>query len=223
MEKHVMDGESFDRLSVVVHRLRNTATRRRALGLLLSGSVAAVSGMLADDAGARDRNRNNNCRRLGRSCSSNRDCCSSDCRHGRCWTGSGGGGGGSGQKRCGGQNCQSGWRCCSSRGVSVCVPRNYPVCCGKQSFVNGYQCCGGSVGACREVNSCTGQFGICCQSGWKYCNSGFYKGQCLPKDWSCNDLSQSSQADNSAAESTETAPTSPPVEISPDDWIDLQK
>ena len=82
-----MDGESFDRLSVIVHRLRNKTTRRRALGVLLSGAVAAVSGKLADDAGARDRNRTTNCRRLGRPCSSNRDCCSAECRHGRCWTG----------------------------------------------------------------------------------------------------------------------------------------
>ena len=32
-----MDGESFDRLSVVVHRLRDKATRRGALGLMLGG------------------------------------------------------------------------------------------------------------------------------------------------------------------------------------------
>ena len=41
-----MDGESFDRLSVVVHRLRDNATRRGALGLVLGGSVAALSGLL---------------------------------------------------------------------------------------------------------------------------------------------------------------------------------
>jgi hypothetical protein len=217
-----MDGESFDRLSVIVHRLRDKATRRRALGLLLSGSVAAVSGVLADDAGAR--NRNNNCRRVGGRCSSNRDCCSSKCRHGRCWTDGGGGGGGSGQERCGGQRCPSDWRCCNSSGVSVCVPRNYPVCCGNKSFVKGYTCCGGSGGACRGgVDSCTGQFGVCCQSGWKYCTSGFFKGQCIPKDWSCNDLSQSSQSAGSSADSTEQVPTAAPQSISPKDWIELQK
>ena len=59
-----MDGESFDRLSVVVHRLRDKATRRGALGLMLGGSIAAVSGLLTEDAGAkkhnkRDRNKKN--------------------------------------------------------------------------------------------------------------------------------------------------------------------
>ena len=212
-----MDGESFDRLSVVVHRLHNKATRRRALGLLLTGSVGAVSGMLADDADARDR-----CRSLGGRCSSNRDCCSSTCRHGRCWyDGSGDGGR---RTRCGGRRCQSGWRCCRSNGVSVCVPRNYPVCCGNQSFVDGYTCCGGSGGACSGgIESCTGEFGVCCPQGWKHCRSGFFKGRCIPKDWSCNDLSHSSNADGISAESAESVPTADPVAIPDDAWIDLHK
>src|SRR5687767_9928700 len=74
-ERHIMDGDSFDRLSVVVHRLRDTATRRGALGLLLGGSVAAVSGLLAGDAEARRRNRNkknSNCRGFGGKCRSNK-------------------------------------------------------------------------------------------------------------------------------------------------------
>jgi hypothetical protein len=216
-----MDGESFDRLSVIVHRLRDKATRRSALGLLLSGSVAAVSGMVADNASARDRNRNNNCRGVPRRCDSHRDCCTSNCRAGRCWSSGGGGGGG---ERCGGQNCQSDWRCCKSSGVSVCVPRNYPTCCGNKSFRKGYHCCGGSGGACPGgVDRCTDQFGVCCPSGWKYCSRGFYKGRCIPKDWSCNELSQSRNADSISAASTEPVPTSPPVEIPRDDWVDLKQ
>src|SRR5215217_8779025 len=102
-----MDGESFDRLSVVVHRLRDKATRRGALGLLLGGSVAAVSGTLADDAGAKHKNKKHNkCRGFGAKCGSNKHCCFSKCRSGRCWYGGGGG-----QKHCGGRICQSDWRC----------------------------------------------------------------------------------------------------------------
>jgi hypothetical protein len=213
-----MDGESFDRLSVVVHLLRDNATRRSALGLVLGGSMTAVSGMLTEDAGAKKKNKkNSNCRGFGGNCQSNKDCCFSKCRSGRCWYGSRSG------QRCGGKQCDNGWGCCRFDGVSVCVPRNYPVCCGNQSFVNGYHCCGGSGGACLGgVNSCTGQFGVCCQSGWKYCSSGFYAGQCLPDGWSCSDLSQSSQSDGFSAESTEAIPTAPPEPIQAGDWIDLE-
>src|SRR5687768_5500606 len=127
-----MDGESFDRVSVVVHRLRNTATRRGALGLALVGALAAVSGLLPNDAGAKKRNKNakknKNCRGFGAKCGSNKDCCYSKCRSGRCWYGSRSG------TKCGGKSCDNGWGCCSSNGVSVCVPNHYPVCCGNQSF-----------------------------------------------------------------------------------------
>jgi hypothetical protein len=105
--------------------------------------------------------------------------------------------------------------------LSAC-PRNYPVCCGNQSFVKGYTCRGGSGGACRRgVDSCTGQIGVCCQQGWKHCNSGFFAGQCIPREWSCNDLSRSRQSDGISAESTEPVPTAAPVAIPADDWIDL--
>jgi hypothetical protein len=214
-----MDGDSFDRLSVGVHRLRDRATRRGALGLLLGGSVAAVSGLLTEDSEARRRNRrgkNRNCRGFGGRCGSSKDCCFSRCRFGRCWYGSGSG------SRCGGQTCDNGWGCCNFNGVSVCVPHTYPVCCGNQSFASGYHCCGGNGGACLGgIDSCTGQFGMCCQSGWKYCSSGFYAGQCLPKDWDCDDLSQSSQAEGISAESTEPPPTTEPQPISPADWIEI--
>jgi hypothetical protein len=52
-----MDGALFDRLSVVVHRLHAKGTRRSALGLILSGTVAAASGLLADDVDAKNKNR----------------------------------------------------------------------------------------------------------------------------------------------------------------------
>jgi hypothetical protein len=217
-----MDDKVFDRLSVVVHRLRDKTTRRSALGLVLGGSIGAVNSILADDVGARNRNRRNRkkngCRGFGGKCSRNQDCCFSNCRSSRCWYGGGSG------SHCGGQRCQDGWRCCNSSGVSVCVPQNYPVCCGNQSFVDGYTCCGGSGGACLGgIDSCTGQFGVCCQSGWKHCNSGFFAGQCIPNDWSCADLSQSSQTDGISAQSTEPIPTTDPRPIPPDHWIDLQK
>ena len=55
-----MDGESFDRLSVVVHRLREKASRRTALRLLLGGSAVAAGGLLVDSADARKKNKNKN-------------------------------------------------------------------------------------------------------------------------------------------------------------------
>ena len=221
-----MDGESFDRLSVVVHRLRDKATRRGAVGLLLGGSVAALSGLMAEDAGAKKKNKNknnnkknHNCRGFGGTCWSNKDCCYSNCRNGRCWYGSGGGG----ERHCGGRSCPSGWGCCSSSGISVCVPHNYPTCCGNQSFANGYHCCGDFGGACLGgIDSCTGQFGMCCQPGWRHCNHGFFAGQCVPLDWDCDDLSHSSQSAGISAESTEQVPTSDPEPIPAEDWIDLQ-
>jgi hypothetical protein len=215
-----MDGESFDRLSVGVHRMRDRATRRGALGLLLGGSIAAVSGLLAGDTEARRRNRNkknSNCRGFGGKCWSNKDCCFSKCRSGRCWYGSGGSG-----KHCGGRTCPAGWGCCNSSGVSVCVPNNYPVCCGNQSFTDGFTCCGGSGGACPGgFDSCTGQFGLCCQSGTRFCTHGFFAGQCIPTGWDCDDLSQSSQTEGISAESTEPPPTTQPQPISQADWIEI--
>jgi hypothetical protein len=216
-----MDGESFDRLSVVVHRLRDKATRRSALGLVLGGSAAALSGLLAQDVSAKKHKNNGkkkhkNCRGFGARCKSNKDCCNSNCRSGRCWQGNGS------QGRCGGKTCDNGWGCCTSNGVSVCVPNNYPVCCGNKSFANGYTCCGGNGGACPGgINSCTGEFGVCCQPGWRHCNSGFFQGNCIPNDWDCNDLNRSSQTAGTSAESTEPAPTAPQP-ISSDDWIAIQ-
>lgn len=215
-----MDGESFDRLSVVVHRLRDRASRRGALGLLLGGSVAAASGLLAHDAGAKNKNKNkknSNCRGYGGKCWSNRDCCFSKCRSGRCWYGGGGGG-----KHCGGRTCSSGWGCCNFSGVSVCVPNDYPVCCGNQGFADGYTCCGDYGGACLGgFDSCTGQFGVCCQPGWKHCQNSVTS-ICIPNSWDCDQFFyQESQDGGFTTESTERIPTADPVTIAAEDWIEL--
>jgi len=228
-----MDGESFDRLSVVVHRLSERATRRGIFGLVLGGSLTAAESMRSENAGARHKNkrrknnhnnhnnRNNNknwnCRGLGGRCWSSRDCCNSSCRSGRCWYG-----GDSGNQQCGGQNCQNGWGCCSQGGVSVCVPQNFPTCCGNRSFANGYTCCGNLGGACLGgIDTCTGQFGLCCQPGWKHCNNSFTS-TCIPNNWDCDQFFfQSSQNGGVTAQSGEHIPSQPPVEIPAGDWVEL--
>ena len=72
-----MDGKSFDRLSVVVHRLREQATRRGALRLLLGGSLAVAGTLVADEGEARRRKnrKRKKCRGYGAVCGGNRDCC----------------------------------------------------------------------------------------------------------------------------------------------------
>ena len=220
-----MDGESFDRLSVVVHHLREKATRRGALGLLLGGSAAAATGLLANDAAARNRHRHrnkrkktNNCRGFGGQCWSNKDCCNSQCRSGRCWYGDGGVG-----NHCGGRICDADWGCCTSNGISVCVPHNFPTCCGNHGFASGYTCCGDVGGACLGgLETCTGQFGVCCQQGWKHCNNGFYGSTCIPNWWDCDRFyNQSSQSAGFTTESAEEIPTSDPITVPAEDWIQL--
>jgi len=221
-----MDGESFDRLSVVVHHLREKATRRGALGLLLASSAAAA-GLLQDDASAKNKknkNKNNNknkknsnCRGYGGSCWSNKDCCYSDCRNGRCWYGDGGG-----NNQCGGRTCDADWGCCTSNGISVCVPHTFPTCCGNYGFANGYTCCGGYGGACLGgLDTCTGQFGLCCQPGWKHCQNSF-SSTCIPNSWDCNQFFyQSSQNAGISTESADPIPTADPVAVPAEDWIEL--
>jgi hypothetical protein len=221
-----MDGERFDRLSVVVHRLGERATRRGVLGLVLGGSLTAADSLLAQNVGAhkqnkrhKKNNKNNknwNCRGYGGQCWSNKDCCNSNCRSGRCWYG----GSGSGQ-HCGGQNCQNGWGCCSQGGVSVCVPSNFPTCCGNHGFANGYTCCGGSGGACiGGLNACTGQFGICCQPGWKHCSNSFTS-TCIPNNWDCDQFFFQSTPSAGLVAESEQIPSTDPVPVPPEDWIEL--
>ena len=223
-----MDGDSFDRLSVVVHRLRDKATRRGALGLLLGGSLAAAETLLGEDTAARNGNKNrnrnrkkNNCRGFGGKCNGNRDCCFSNCRNGRCWYGGNGGGGG-GNKHCGGRTCPAGWGCCKSSGVSVCVPNNYPTCCGGNSYLPGYRCCGGFGGACPSNGSCCGGFNQCCQyPNDKCCNRGGVH-TCIPRNWDCDDFFRQ-QDSGLGVESADRIPSNAPFTVDDSDWITIEE
>jgi hypothetical protein len=208
-----MDGESFDRLSVVVHRLGERATRRGALGLILGGSLTGIGNLLAENAGAHKKNNKHNKNNKNK----NKNCWGGRCSN-NCWWGGCGNGGG---QTCGGRICQNGWDCCNQSGVSVCVPNNYPVCCGNYSFSNGYSCCGGNGGACLGgINTCTGQFGTCCQPGWKHCYNG--SSTCIPDYWDCDQFFyQSSQNAGISTESAESIPTSDPIAVPAGDWIEL--
>lgn len=212
-----MDPDSFDRLSVVVHRLRERATRRGALGLLVGGAVAAVAAVFGDDAEAkrRGRNRNRSCRGFGGSCRGDGDCCSRNCINNRCYNVGGGGGG----RRCDGRTCPADWKCCKSGSTSVCVPNTYPTCCGGNSYVPGYLCCSGSTGGACPVNQdCCGSFGQCCQPGWKCCGNG----RCCPDNWTCGALvCEFRQNATFSSESMETMAFAEPETISPDDWIEI--
>ena len=212
-----MDGESFDRLSVVVHRLRDSATRRGALGLLLGGSLAAAGALWGQDAAAKKNKKNKkNCRGYGGKCDRNSDCCYSNCRNGFCWYGGGGGGGG--KKKCGGRKCSAGWSCCKTAGVSICVPDNYPTCCGGSSYIPGYKCCGGG-GACPFNGECCGGFNLCCQSGYKCCGNG----RCCPDGWHCGDfVCEYRQSADIGLESVQTMPFADPVAVDDGDWISLE-
>lgn len=211
-----MDGESFDRLSVLVHRLRDRATRRGALGLIVGGSLAAAGGLLADDAAAKNRNKNKNknCKGYGGTCDHHGDCCGNNCRNGRCWYGGGGGGGGG--NNCGGLNCPNGWRCCNQGGVRVCVPNTYPTCCNGNGYNYGYHCCSGYGGACPSGWECCG-YNQCCSEGWKCCGNG----RCCPRGWYCgNSVCYANQNAEISAQSVESVPFSDAVEIDDADWYE---
>jgi hypothetical protein len=219
-----MDGKSFDRLSVVVHRLREQATRRGALRLLLGGSLA-VAGTLAADEGEARRRKNRKrkqCRGYGAACGGNRDCCAGKCRNGRCWFTGGGGGGGGGGRRCGSTTCVSGYRCCQVAGTRRCAPKDHPICCGNNGFSDGYACCGSGSGACGfGRDCCPGLATACCQEGWKCCGNG----RCCPKGWYCdtNNGVQVCSANQNAGLSA-AAQTMPAVEATPvddDDWVEI--
>lgn len=204
-----MDGESFDRLSVTVDRLRDRSTRRGALGVMLGGLLAASSGLLSDaEARKKNRNRNKNCRGYGGKCDRNNDCCAGNCRNGRCWfTGGGGGGGG---RRCGGRTCPNGWRCCRQNGISVCTPSSFPTCCNNFGYGSGFICCNNGAGACLSGRDCCpGLVTGCCQDGWKCCGNG----RCCPRGWECGDFVCFANQD--ADVSSAAVETIPSVEAEP--------
>ena len=219
-----MDGESFDRLSVLVDRLRDRTTRRGALRLALGGSFAAAVSALGEGASAKknhNKNKNkkrNGCRGYGAKCHSNHDCCSNNCFGNRCFAGNNGGGGGG--NNCGGRRCPSGLNCCRNNGIDVCVPNNFPTCCGRNSFVGGYHCCGGSGGgACPAGWDCCGGFNQCCSQGWKCCGNGL----CCPNGWRChNNVCQGPRSAGISSEATQTMPAVAPETVDDKDWISVE-
>lgn len=214
-----MDGESFDRLSVVIHRLRDQATRRNALRLLLGGSVAAVAGLTTEDADARrrkkhknkhrnrhkNRNRRKNCRVGAIRCRRSRDCCFGKCRNGFCFGGGGGGG-----DRCNGQRCPGDRKCCRFNGIDMCLPRDHFACRGDGGFCPiGWEDCGWNGG----IRQCCGPDQQCCNNG-----------RCCPdfSDWRCGDIACEFHQDADInSEAVETQPFEDPVavtEIDPEEY-----
>src|SRR3954463_12010776 len=57
-KEQAMDDEKFDRLSMQFHRLREQASRRGALGLLMGGVLAAAGGLRADQTKAKYKHHN---------------------------------------------------------------------------------------------------------------------------------------------------------------------
>ena len=212
-----MDEASFDRLSVIVHRMRDQSTRRGALRLLLGGSVAAAGALVTAETDAK-KNKHKNCSGYGGRCNGNKNCCGGRCINGFCFPGNGGGGGGG--KNCGGRRCANGWSCCRQSGVDVCVPNNYPTCCNGNGYVGGYHCCGGYGGACPSGWECCGGFNQCCGENQRCCGNG----RCCPRGWYCGDIACYAYQDaRSNAVSAESMPFSDPVTIDESDWVDLRK
>lgn len=204
-----MDGSSFDRLSVDVHRLREQASRRGALRLLLGGSLIVAAPGLAAEAHGKKKKNKKNCGRWGNNCKSHNKK-NKRCFYGYCWNWGGGGG------NCGGQRCQNGWSCRNQGGVHVCVPDYYDNYCGNNSWYgSNYNCCHGNYGgACYSGGDCCGGAGLCCQSGWKCCSGS----TCIPRDWDCNDFYRQS-ADGVGAESTNTIPSMAPTPVDENDYF----
>jgi hypothetical protein len=204
-----MDGSSFDKLSVSVHRLREQATRRNALRLLAGGTVAAVGGAIATETDAKKKKNKNKkykkCRNnfYGGFCNGNKDCCNGKCRNGICWY-NGGGGGGGGQGGCGGVRCPNGWTCRRQGPAHICSPYNYPNYCGNNTYWNGnYGCCDGYAGgACPAGWDCCPGSG-CCSPGQKCCGNG----RCCPDGWHCGNIAcEYRQAADISGESVESQP-----------------
>jgi hypothetical protein len=205
-----MDGESFDRLSVAVHRLRDQATRRGALRLLLGGSVAAVTGLAVDETEARKRRhkkRRKGCKGFGGRCNGSRDCCDGRCRNGFCFPGNGGGGGGNGCCR----GFPNDYRCCRFNGVDICVPRNDVRCNDGDFCPNGWETCGFN-GPVRD----------CCSPDTHCCRDDFGGHFCLNDMFDCDDFfdTNSQSADSATASNRDEAVSDPiPVtEIDPEEF-----
>ena len=213
-----MDEGSFDRLSVMVNRMRDRSTRRGVLGVVLGGVLAAGTGLLGDDAAAQrnrrnGRNRNRkNCRGYGGRCDRNKDCCNGTCRDGICWFGGGG-------RNCGGRRCPSGWRCCRRNGIGTCTPPTFPTCCGDFGYVTGYRCCSGSTHACPAGwDCCPGQTTGCCGPNQHCCNNGL----CCPDGWDCGDITcEVFQTSDVSGQSVRTMPFIDPVPVNEADRVRL--
>lgn len=207
-----MDGEAFDRLSVQWQRLREQATRRSALQVLLGGSLAAAIGLAGDRSEAKNKNRKHKykkCRGYGAFCDGNHDCCAGNCRNNHCYPGNGGGGNG---HNCNGINCPNGWDCQRNYNVYVCVPNNYNNCCGGYCYGGSYNCCDGYYGngACPAGWDCCG-FNQCCGDNQHCCGNG----RCCPNGWSCNGNGTCDPYyyDGVSTSSAESIPSTPAVTI----------
>jgi hypothetical protein len=184
-----MEDSAFDRLSLLVHRLRDRTSRRTALRSLAASGVAGGLLRLGIEEGSAactrrrrrcdtngeccgrrvicdrlsrvcDRRGDRCCGRRDASCSSRCDCCAGlRCGGGRC-----GGSSDGGSDLCGGNSCGRGEKCCTVSGVSRCIPETY-------------HCCRSAV--CAQTQECCGAG--CCSSDWKCCGEG----QCCPDDWQC--------------------------------------
>lgn len=194
-----MDGDSFDRLSVGVHRLREGVTRRGAMGVLFGGLLAAV-GVNADETDARRRRRKKKkkgCKGFGGRCSSNRDCCNGRCQGRFCFPNGGGGGG----SNCGGRRCPAGQRCCRLNGFDICVFDNDPRCFNDTCPI-GWERCGGAFQCCGPDQQC--------------CNNG----RCCPdaRGWHCGNIACEFRGDDRAAgEPEETRPFEDPITVEAED------
>lgn len=183
-----MDHEAFDRLTVVVGKLRDRASRRDAIRAIAGGALAIAGLREGGEAEARKRKKKKNkhhgrCLGNNQFCDRNSDCCSSNCYAGIvCRGGSGGGSGG-----CNGRNefCNRNSDCCSGYCLNnICIGGGGGGgggCRGQGSGCNrNSDCCSGNC--FNNVCFGNGGGGSCqnCGSGFRCCN-----GACLPSDFTC--------------------------------------
>jgi hypothetical protein len=222
-----MDGASFDRLSLFVHRMNDRATRRQALRtLVVSGITAALTQLRTEDAAACTQRRHQcsrngdccgypnqdiYCDALPSSCDRNGDrCCGRsgascsrkcDCCRGLTCSGgrcrSSNDGGGS----CGNTTCPSGQKCCTISGFPQCIDPDFLHCCQSAICTKGWDCCGK----------------FCCSSGWKCCGNGL----CCPDGWRCGKTACDPSRTSATAEaSAESIPFAEPVPSDEQHWIE---